>query len=1018
MDGVILTGSPARLEVAYEGSVLVSRLQFTLQEAGQARDISQYFLKDGRRLRASVPIQVGDYVLDVRGLDALGATLLSQVSFKVAGSRDLVVPIGGIELLPRVPEAHQLVEVIFQIENQGTEPTDDAFVDVMFEPDPDQDPEGPPPDAEVVPPRVPIPPLGPGERFVGQVTIIGLDRDGLVRVVADPDGQVPESDESNNSGQRPVRIGTQGWRDLAVRILSLDVEGVGKIRFNVEVLNQGTIDVQFPRLRYLIRSLDPDLDAPTDRDRVTLGAYQWFMGGEAGLCKGDIALTNPIEALDVLAAGDSRVIEYTAEWLPHTTFQGELNGATGWYWLCAEVVAHDEPNPQNPNTLKWAPILPEADRYGGSGATNADIFEWDVRGLASQPQSGELRLRRLSLDEPRASAAARKTYVSLKNVSYPEFTYAAVRLSWEAVGGREDGDTATAGWYSVVIGRGDFFVRVPTPGTRLPRSPLLNMTVEIATGEDGSGTIVVSESRIVPLTYTDIGIDAITLAPSGSFMHPVIQGGDPVVVTVHVRNLDTDPEEVTVSLQKRRDKCNEVPGPCNESSVFASLGSFTVTVPGDTVLPVSFNWSPPELARYQLRGQVSTQANQTIGTTGDEVADRFVTANPPPRIYPLAVEPAILAYQPNGTVTLRIKAYDANRTGDTFSLYVYNELEERFIVEDEAAGPIPVPSSSVAAAVDWLEYAWTPQQAGYHVLSIRVGGSGEENEEFRHRVDLVPRITQCGSVSRTIDDLSQEEYWGKTTLDGSALAWTKADAIIGGFDDAGIARARTACFYLDDGTTDPNDYLVTLRYDVDFSGIIYSADIELGYADAGYWTAVGFGVKESGSCWDHPDCFSWQKTLWQVDSDDGLGGALLGVEKDEVVKKLAEKAAEQVAKRVYRKIAKEATEEAVERVGKTVGKFAAAFVELGTFVFESVSCDHEVDYDKTVEVTVALTNLEQYDAFVLLESEEEANAVGGDAWAWVDFYDWFDPRLDPCAGGRGGVNLEFDSHTLAFIPRG
>ena len=185
---------------------------------------------------------------------------------------------------------------------------------------------------------------------------------------------------------------------------------------------------------------------------------------------------------------------------------------------------------------------------------------------------------------------------------------------------------------------------------------------------------------------------------------------------------------------------------------------------------------------------------------------------------------------------------------------------------------------------------------------------------LRHRVDFTPSISDCGGGNAVI--ASDEEWEGDLASDGSMLLWTNADAIIVGGEGAGITGAQVDFFFIDDSTTDSNEYLVTLRYHIKFAVVAQTADLV--FADTSYRAGVGFGVKKSGYCWYPSVCpsdFLWQDTLWAVDSGNVSQGDILGVAGEVIVSA----AVEEGARRIYRKVVKEATEQAVKIVGKAAG---------------------------------------------------------------------------------------------------
>ena len=49
----------------------------------------------------------------------------------------------------------------------------------------------------------------------------------------------------------------------------------------------------------------------------------------------------------------------------------------------------------------------------------------------------------------------------------------------------------------------------------------------------------------------------------------------------------------------------------------------------------------------------------------------------------------------------------------------------------------------------------------------------------------------------------------------------------------------------------------------------------------------------------------------------------------------------------------------------------------------------------------------------MLESRVAAAALGGDAWAYVDFYDY---PVVHCGGDREGLLIDFDSLALYTLP--
>ena len=399
---------------------------------------------------------------------------------------------------------------------------------------------------------------------------------------------------------------------------------------------------------------------------------------------------------------------------------------------------------------------------------------------------------------------------------------------------------------------------------------------------------------------------------------------------------------------------------------------------------VEFDFEPGTDANYAFTASVSTSDWQTPGTSGDDSMGASYDVETPVAIWAVAVEPYDFEFAASTPVNLRTRLYDANDSGNTFLLEIYDELEQRYLVQDANAGP-------VSSSLTWLQHSWTPQRAGYHDLSVRVNG----DEVFRHRVDVSPTIDFTGGGATII--ASEEEF--SASGSNPMRIFTRADSVIAGGDGSGYTAARVISFDVDDGTGDENWYPVTFTMDVDYAGVAQTASYV--YAETLYRGGVGVGIKKPGICWTHPSCepdFVIHRDLWHVDTGGIPGEAMVEALGAEI-----------------RDLALEALVDTLfgPRGVKALGVIGVV-IDTAFTITDVATCDDGVRGNGLIDVTGLLKNGESYVLYLIYESRVATAAAGGDAYAYMDFYDYFGTD---CGGTRTGLEMDHVSHRLFYFPR-
>ena len=192
---------------------------------------------------------------------------------------------------------------------------------------------------------------------------------------------------------------------------------------------------------------------------------------------------------------------------------------------------------------------------------------------------------------------------------------------------------------------------------------------------------------------------------------------------------------------------------------------------------------------------------------------------------------------------------------------------------------------------------------------------------------------------------------------------------------------------------------MTIRFDVDYTGVVQTAEVAI--ADTLYRAGIAIGVKQPGVCWDRSVCgndFMIQRALWYRDSGGFPLAEMIQAAGEEVVNAAIEVAVD------LRWGARGAA--ALGPIGAVID---AAFA-----VVDIATCETGTDSGGLVDVTISVQNGQNYDAYLLFESRAAAVAAGGDAWSYVDFYDYVSPN---CGGTREGIQIDYDSHGLYLFPR-
>ncbi len=966
VNGASVDDFPAVFEINYSGSIDPGNLNVTLIGNSTFDITSKFVIAEGTMTASFQTLEPVTYTMSVTGEDLFGSSINVIINFSVDPFIDFVIPLGSISIYPEKPEFEENVQVVFFIENKGTVESPGTIVDIVYPPDPG------------TPMSIDIPSIQPGEFFqFSNINISANMQDNIV-VIVDPLNLVVESDETNNFGDHPIDPGTASWNDLFLRILDFNIEGIGRVRFQVELTNIGTKIIDYPRLRYIAR------------DRVD-NELMWPMGGGAGACKGEEFQSHLVIDFESLDPDKSHIGEYVADF--STMVNNNPGDYSGQYTMCVEAISSEFSFGDYTNSLYDWDSIAETDRHGADAmGNNHDSQDWDVKNSAFYPSDGELEIHSVDLLDEFAGSSS-NVVMSINNLSYPDYGHAAVQLSAEGINGRDDLTSVTGSFNQILLGGKHASMQFPVPGGRLPVSPFVLLTVTIRSGQDGSGPVILEEQRLLPLKYSDIGVQGIGVIPAEAYAHPVVSGGDPYQVTLYLSNSGLEPVETGVSAY--------ILSPGQYAGALTSVNTSPVILPPDSITPFKFAWSPSSAVAHTIQGVVSTTSNLTPGTGNDDQLQRTFTVSPDPKIYVVAAEPYAGQYDNSVSpdpIDLRLRLYDKlNTNPDTqdepeheFLLEVYDELQEEIIISDTTTAP---------SSLVWREYTWTPDRAGYHDLSVRINGV----EQFRHRYDIAPVLESDETDTSLI--AWDDKYHRAGGYESPYRLFTLADSVIAGGDHSGISGAKFEKLTVIDGTQDEtNAYLVRIKVNLDFAGVVQSAKYM--YADSYYRAGVGMGVKTPESCWDREICgngFLVHKTLWYKDTGGCGVGALIQAANETLI---SESIGALVDLRWGAK-------------GSTVLAAVGVVLELGIFAYDAGNCDDGVnvegDENGNAYITVPVINTRAYHLYIMLESRAATAAIVGDAWAYVDFYDY--PFAMGCGGTRRGINIGYVSNELYPFPR-
>ncbi len=981
---------PLRIEVEYGGSLRAREVTGTLtnQSTMQQEDLSALLVAHSAGELAMERSQAvpGTYLLEVSGTDAAGQTVSDSVAFQVEAFVDFELIHGGTVVVPETPVQGQPVDVGFTVINRGTVDSPPTTVGGGFEPDP---PVVPPP----APPPADIPPLRPGEVFSGLFPLLLLEANdpGTLILEVDPGDNTVESDESNNSDQLPMVPGIPSYRDLELRLKSFTQESLGQIRFVVEVVNRGTLAIDFPRLHYVVSDLTSGL------------AITGESGGDAGACDTAPGALNFLahDDLGTLGVGQGIELEFTELWADHTQ-PSKIPGTTGNYELCIEVAASSSSDP-----LSWGPVLAEEDRLGDpSFANNSVRYPWDERNIGNYPANGGHTFYAAALTRNQAGRSADVDVVLEAADELPTFGHAALRLSWEAGQGRDAGQNAVGPWHPVILNTQHLNrFRFPLP-IGIPHTSTFELTVEVRSGSDGSGPEIVSQAISVGVDYVDHSVESITTTPASDILYAP-PSSDPIRVTVTVRNWSDEPVGgISVNARSAVGWGGVEDGTVHDLPLLSP--SRVITIPGSSTATVDFAWTPSfsfccPNSHFVHASSGGVGAESFLVPTNDNQKSREFTLLEAPVVIPLAMEPENLDFNPGQSYNVRARLWVDNLPAgqsETFELVIYDDLDGRTLVQQTE-------TISSTANPAWFEYsaAFTPLRAGYHHLSVRVNSV----ERWRHTVNVSPILTVHDSSVHTVLLKRNSELLAFLTdplesmVSGMSRTYLRKDS--GNVPKSSrIVVANSEIFSIDDGTADPdNVHLMTIKANVDFAGVAQTVTFIAGFPR--YAASVSVGIKEVSSCWETSDesacsqsdiqsVYLVRKPLWTAGSEGFLENLYYSA-----LQTLFQEALEQLVTGLF---------------GAAAGNVLGVVLEVGVTVHDALNCDDNGALQGPVRFTVPLRNgaSNQYQIYVAVDTSV-ATSISPDVaspfhYSYIDFLD-----ISPnCGGARRGVGVDIVDSSL------